>query len=279
MHIEINGITYYVEIDEPSEPDAHDDVREQPVPLLLLHGFTGSANSWQSIRPMLASRRVIRVDLIGHARTSAPADPQRYRMERAVDDLTALLDRLAIDRVDLLGYSMGARLALHIGLAAPQRLRRLVLEGGTYGIASPEERAQRVANDHALAERIEREGVEAFIRYWETIPLFATQATLAPHLREGQRYERAMHTARGLANSLRGMGTGAQTCLLERLPELSVPTLLIAGQLDTKFVALARQMHEAIGPSRLEIIAGAGHNVHLEQPEAFCSALLHFLSE
>src|SRR5205807_809180 len=103
------------------------------------------------------------------------------------------------------------------------------------GLASATEREQRRQSDSALAERIEREGVKAFIDYWEQIPLFASQNSLPREKREALREQRLNNRARGLANSLRGVGTGAQPALHARLPELNLPALLIAGELDTKF--------------------------------------------
>src|SRR5690606_13664825 len=131
--------------------------------LLLLHGFTGSADSWDEVCPAWTStHRVIRPDLIGHGRSPAPQGLGRYRMEAAVHELLELLDGLGVHRFRLLGYSMGGRLALHLALAAPTRVERLILESATYGIVDPAERAARRASDNELAEWIEAHGVDAF---------------------------------------------------------------------------------------------------------------------
>ncbi|HET9014289.1 MAG TPA: 2-succinyl-6-hydroxy-2,4-cyclohexadiene-1-carboxylate synthase [Thermomicrobiaceae bacterium] len=249
-------------------------------PLLLLHGFTGSGAAWA---PQVAalSRRfdVVAVDLIGHGRSDAPADPARYRMEPAVADLVALLDRLEIERVAVLGYSMGGRVALHLALAAPGRLSALVLESASPGIDDAGERLARVRSDEALAARIERDGVAAFVDEWERIPLFASQARLPAEVWERQRAQRLAGSATGLANSLRGMGAGAMAPAGGRLGELALPVLLVVGELDVKYVALAREMAAAIPDARLAVVPDAGHSVHLEQPAAFAEIVLGFLED
>lgn len=249
-------------------------------PLLLLHGFTGSAATWEPLLPALQARfHTVAPDLIGHGRSDAPADPARYAMDRCVADLVALLDALDIARAAVLGYSMGGRTALHLALAAPERVSALVLEGASPGIADPAERAARVASDAALADRIEREGLHAFVDAWERLPLFASQQRLPEETRARLRAQRLSHTPRGLANSLRGMGAGAMPPVHDRLSEIAVPVLLIAGELDGKYVEISRAMAGTLPQARITIIPDAGHAPHLEQPEAFTQAVLRFLVE
>lgn len=257
----------------------HAEIGGSGFPLVLLHGFTGSAESWRSVSAAFRSvRQTIAVDLIGHGLSDAPAAVERYRMERCVEDLLALFDALGAERVDLLGYSMGGRTALQVAVAAPRRVRSLVLESATAGIEDEAERRARVESDEALARSLERDGLATFVERWENLPLFASQQRLPAGVRERERVERLRNDPRGLANSLRGMGTGGQASLWSRLGELAVPTLLIAGELDAKFCALAREMHGRLPRSTLRIVPDAGHNVHLEQPDAFAAAVLEFLS-
>jgi len=248
-------------------------------PLLLLHGFTGSARTWGSVLPALGEGfRTVAVDLIGHGASDSPAEAARYVMERCTEDLACLLDRLAIERAHVLGYSMGARVALAFALARGERVRRLVLESGSPGLQDPAERAARAAHDRALAAGIERDGVPLFVDAWMAQPFFATQRRLPATLLDEARRQRLACSAVGLANSLRGMGTGAQPPLWNRLDGLAVPTLLVAGDEDSKFRILARRMAERLPDARVTVIAGAGHNTHLEQPAAFTAAVLEFLT-
>ena len=263
--LEINAVTLNVEVGGAGAP------------LLLLHGFTGSARSWQTLSAALAGRfQTIVPDLLGHGRSEAPADPARYRMDRCVADLEAALDRLGVEAVNVLGYSMGGRVALHLAAACPGRVRALVLESASPGLATPEERAARIAADEALAGRLEREGLEAFNDYWERLPLFASQARLPAEIRAALRAQRLKNNPLGLANSLRGLGAGAQPSLWERLPEIRTPTLLIAGALDEKFTALARQMASRLPAAQLASVPDAGHAVHLEQPDIFQRLIAEF---
>ena len=263
--IAVNGIELNVEVAGVGRP------------LLLLHGFTSDAGSWS----FLAGRdglKTIAVDIIGHGRSDAPADPERYRLEAATRDIVGLLDALDVRRAAVLGYSMGGRLALQLALDAPDRVSALVLESASPGIEDEAERDTRVEADRRLAESIERDGLERFVDFWQSIPLFASQASLAPHVLAEQRRRRLGHTPAGLANSLRGMGTGRQAYLTPRLRELDMPVLLIAGELDSKYAALAAEMQALIQEARAVIVPDAGHAVHLERPELFTEIVRDFLA-
>lgn len=248
-------------------------------PLILLHGFTGRAESWQSIIDRLAGDYDLHaIDLIGHGASSAPADPARYRFDLAVNDLAAVLDRLGIDRVACLGYSLGGRLALGVAIAHPRRVSALILASATAGIQEENERALRRASDDALAARIEKNGIAAFVAEWESLPMWATQRSLLPKTLAAQRQRRLANSPTGLANSLRGMGQGAQPSLWHRLGDVQAPTLLIAGALDAKFTDLAARMERGIEDAALCLIPHAGHAVHLESPERFSEAVRGFLA-
>ena len=249
-------------------------------PLVLLHGFTGSVETWAPLRAVLGrTLTTIAVDLPGHGRSSAPGKPERYALERLADDLTRALDALACDRVALLGYSMGGRAALTFALRHPDRLAALVLESTSAGIADAARRAERLASDTALADGIERDGVRAFVDRWERLPLWKSQRTLPAAERARLRAQREANIASGLANSLRGAGAGVDDPVLDRLPEITTPVLLIVGELDPPYVAVGRDMERIFPRARLAVVSDAGHAVHLERPEAFADAVGAFLRE
>ncbi len=249
-------------------------------PLLLLHGFTGAGGTWAPLRAALGgSYATLAVDLPGHGRSGAPADPARFALDRLADDLARVLDAAGVARAAVLGYSLGGRAALRFALARPERVAALVLESASPGIADPAERAARVAADAALADAIERDGVAAFVDCWERLPLWASQAALGDDARAALRAGRLANDARGLANSLRGAGAGADPPALDRLAAIRAPTLLVAGALDAKYVALGRAMRRAIPGARITVVAGAGHAVHLERPDAFAALVRTFLDE
>ncbi len=244
-------------------------------PVVLLHGFTGSSANWSPVIDALApDYTVLAVDLLGHGDTGSPADPVRYRIERAAADLAELIPQLVAPPVTLLGYSMGGRLALYAAIHYPHLIKRLILESASPGLEDAAERAARRQSDEALADRIEREGIEAFVHYWEQIPLFATQT---PEQRDRLRAGRLKNAPTGLANSLRGMGTGAQPPLWDRLGEVGEHTLLIAGERDSKFTAIARRMASLIPRADLAIIPHAGHTVHLEQPDVYTKIIADWI--
>lgn len=247
-------------------------------PLLLLHGFTGSAATWAPFLPIFGTRRrVIAPDLIGHGDTDAPAAPDRYRMEQSVADLLALLDRLGVAQADVLGYSMGGRVALHLALAAPRRIRTLLLESAAPGLTDPAERNTRIQSDHALAAAIERDGIAAFVAQWERLPLFASQLQLPDPVREQQRMQRLHNRPIGLANSLRGMGAGQMEPVWERLTTLGMPVLLLVGAEDQKYGEIGRRMAALLPAARLVSVPHAGHTIHLEQPDRFAQLVVEFL--
>lgn len=247
-------------------------------PLVLLHGFTGSATTWTPHLDAFASRfLVIAVDLPGHGDSGVPSGPACYRMEQCVADLLALFDRLEIAQAVLLGYSMGGRVALNLAIAAPERIRALVLESTSSGIADPDERLARRRSDAALADMIEQKGIAAFVEYWERLPLFSSQAVLPVAIRNRERAQRLANNPHGLATSLRSIGTGMMAPLHDRLGEIQIPVFLIAGELDEKYCRLGRDMAGALPTARLVVVPDAGHAVHLEQPDTFRRLVLEFL--
>jgi 2-succinyl-6-hydroxy-2,4-cyclohexadiene-1-carboxylate synthase len=249
-------------------------------PLMLLHGFTGSGAQWAPQVEAFAGRfRTIAVDLLGHGHSDAPADPERYRMERCVADLRTLLDALGVERAGWLGYSMGARVALAFALAHPGRVRALVLEGVAPGIEDASLRRRRIADDEALARSIERDGVEPFVGDWMQQPLLASQARLGKAFLATARAARCANSSLGLANTLRAMGTGAQEPLWGQLSTLAPPTLLVVGEEDLKFRAIAETMVLRTPRAAVAIIPQAGHAAHLENARAFNTRVLRFLAE
>lgn len=220
---------------------------------------------------------VIAIDIVGHGESDAPAEVERYRMERCTDDLVAVLAALGHERATWLGYSMGARTALQLAVRHPEAVDALVLEGVTAGTPDPVERAARIESDEALAERIGAEGLEAFVDFWQSIGLWDTQAGMPAAKLAGLREQRMASDPVGLANSLRGMGSGAQEPVHERLGEVDVPVLLIAGGLDAKFTGIAHDLEGSLPQAEFVSVAGVGHAAHFEDAGAFDSEVLSYL--
>ncbi|WP_281658396.1 2-succinyl-6-hydroxy-2,4-cyclohexadiene-1-carboxylate synthase [Halobacillus sp. Cin3] len=263
MNSNINGRQYGVERTGRGEP------------LLLLHGFTGTSGTFDEVLSYVTgSYDIVKVDLPGHGNTGPLGT---ISMERFCRDLHVLLDRLEIEQVHLLGYSLGGRAALSFAMLYPHKVKSVLLESASPGLASTEEQLARQAKDKALADMLLREGLHAFVDYWEQIPLFRTQERL-PEVRKQQiRSERLSQQKQGLAESLSGMGTGHQPSWWEQLTTLTVPVWLITGVEDEKFQNINKQMSELLPQVHWEEVEGAGHAVHLEKPRIFAKIVDSFM--
>lgn len=258
----VRGIQVNVEIWHEKEKET----------IVLLHGFTGSTKTWHRVIEHLPSSiKIVTIDLLGHGKTESPKDPSRYTMIEQVKDLEEIFHQLDLHDFTLLGYSMGGRVALSYAARFPKRIKRLILESASPGLRTEEEQAARRQSDESLADEIEEKGIHWFVEKWENIPLFASQKTLPAEVRQAVREERLSQSETGLANSLRGMGTGAQASLWRKLIRLSMPVFLITGELDQKFVHIAEQMVDQLPNAQHMIVPNAGHSIHVENPEQFAT--------
>lgn len=249
-------------------------------PLLLVHGFTGRGTAWGAHATAFArSFRTIVVDLPGHGRTGIPADTARISVERTADDLARILERSGWAPAHVLGYSLGARVALRLAVAHPKVVARLVIESPSAGLPTDAERSVRREGDEAMATRIERGGIEAFVDEWERQPVFASHASLSPARAARIRMIRLANRPAGLAASLRGAGLGSMEPLLDRLSAVTTPTLVIAGALDERGRSRAEQVAQGIPGARFVAIDRAGHTPHEERPAVFRRLALEFLQE
>lgn len=250
-------------------------------PCLFLHGFTGAGDVFvpvvERLRALGCQPFAILPDLLGHGASDVPVDASRLSMDETVRDLALLLDQLAISTCSVVGYSMGGRVALAFAITHPQRVRSLVLESASPGIADPDEREARRREDDRLADEIEAHGLDWFVSEWERRPIFATHGALPEEEKTRQRAIRQSGSARGYAQSLRGLGTGRQPSYWDALAGLTMPVALITGALDSKFTRMAADMQSRV-PGAVHIaIDGAGHTPHLEQPDKFAAVLSNIL--
>lgn len=262
-----------------NEADYLYKVAGQKKPLLiLLHGFTGSCQNWKPLLPSLTPHfQVLTLDILGHGRSASPSDPTRYHMAQVAADIISLLDQQTDHPPHLLGYSMGGRLALYLAVHYPQRFASLMLESASPGLETEAEREERRQRDDALADRIEGDGIAAFIDFWESLSLWDSQKQLSPETRGRLRQQRLENNPIGLANSLRGMGTAVQPSLWHKLPELTIPVLLLTGVLDYKFVGIGQEMALLFPQVVHHTISGAGHTIHLEKPTQYSQTVVSFL--
>ncbi len=238
--------------------------------LCALHGFLGDDTALEAVvgevEPMFA--RVERVVLPGHAR--AP-----WQDEWTFDAVVARLieRRSAVDPAVIVGYSMGARLALAMILRAPERFSGAVLVGVDPGIEDAPLRESRCAWERSMADALLRDGTAAFAERWAAMDIFATQRGLPEAVRCALDARRSQHDPRGVAWAMRALGTGSMPSQWSALGALAVPTVVVTGALDTKFTAISAKMAEASARVTRRVVEGVGHDVTLEAPESVVDAL------
>lgn len=248
--------------------------------VLFIHGFTGRGTDWA---PFLRSvhktgHQSVVVDLLGHGRSGSPADPARHAIERQAADLAEILRITGATPAFVVGYSMGARLALRLALEVPAAVRGLILESPSAGIADRRARVARLAADAALAAGLDRDGLDAFLEAWEASPLFASERRLPDDVRARIHAGRRRNRAAGLATSLRGAGQGAMEPLVDRLKFIGCPTLVVAGGLDDTGIERARVVARGVPRVRMLILPDVGHSAHREAPGRFRRLLIEQLT-
>ncbi|RDW20982.1 2-succinyl-6-hydroxy-2,4-cyclohexadiene-1-carboxylate synthase [Oceanobacillus chungangensis] len=251
------------------------EVHGEGIPVVLLHGFTGSNLTWQHfIAQQRDELQIITIDLPGHGKTETK---EPVTMEAFCHDLSQLFQYLQLDSIHLVGYSMGGRTALSFALIYPEMIATLVLESASPGLLNVDERKLRVEKDELLAEKIEQEGLASFVNFWQDIPLFQTQKKLPQHVQQAIRNERLAQTVQGMADSLRFMGTGKQPSWWGKLHAFKRPVLLLAGELDQKFVEINKSMRNSLENSELVIVEKAGHAIHIEKSAIFDTLVSEFI--
>lgn len=230
--------------------------------VFLTHGYAATGSMWAPQRKALvaAGYRLIAWDMRGHGGTDSPEDPALYSEALTVGDMSALLDLLGVDQAVVGGLSLGGYMSLAFYLARPERVRALVLCDTGPGYRNPEGRAGWNRRAERQAANFEQHGLEAAGQSAEV------RATLKYH-----------RSAMGLAHAGRGMLAQFDSRVIDSLPEIKVPTLIIIGEKDEPFMAGSQYMANKIPGARIEVIAGAGHASNIDRPEAFNRALLEFL--
>jgi len=236
-----------------------------PETVVLLHGFGGTHRMWDGVAERLDAERYspLALDLPGHGEAAEAERPITFAgcVEHVLARAPALFT--------LGGYSLGGRVALHVALAAPQRVARLVLIASSAGIDDDAERAERRCADAELAARLERGRFEEFIERWGRQELFADDP---PDVRRLAEEDQRRNRPTALAAVLRGIGAGEMDPLWGRLAELEMPAAVVVGDRDAKFQVLGRRLVALLGDAELALVAG-GHRLALENPAEVARAL------
>jgi pimeloyl-ACP methyl ester carboxylesterase len=211
------------------------------------------------IEPLSREHTVIVWDIRGHGQSEAPDEPGSFTPEATLADMAMLLDACGIDRAVVGGLSLGGYLSLAFRLLHPDRVRGLVIADSGPGFRKDEARAQWNEESERIATSIERDG--------------AAGRSAAMGVDPG-----VHRSTSGLAHAARGIMPQRDSTVIDSLSSIDVPTLLLVGENDTPFLTSAEYMERRIpGASRM-VIPDAGHAVNVDQPEAFNTAVGHFLA-
>ncbi|MDU1593675.1 MAG: 2-succinyl-6-hydroxy-2,4-cyclohexadiene-1-carboxylate synthase [Staphylococcus lugdunensis] len=247
--------------------------------IVLLHGFISDSRTFDPYIEMFTSEvNVVTIDLPGHGNDTSNSKLtwDFSFITQAIDEVLA---HFSDKKVYLLGYSMGGRVALYYALYGKCRLSGLILESTSPGIHQADERLERQQIDAARAKVLDIAGLEVFVNDWEKLPLFYTQRDLDRSVRQNIRHLRLDQNPTRLAQALRDYGTGKMPNLWEAISSLHMPTLIMAGELDVKFVNIARQMTDLMGTSQQAVVPNVGHTIHVEDKTEFGTVVLAFLKE
>lgn len=230
------------------------------LPLLLSHGYASSSSMWApNLEALSAGRLVITWDVRGHGESDAPEDPSRYSEAASVEDMAAVLDACGVTHAAVGGLSLGGYLSLAFHASHPARVGALLLFDTGPGYRSEAARAQWNRWAIAQAEAFETEGLAALSASGEV--------------------RRGAHDSGGLARAARGILVQHTSTVIDSLPSIRVPALVLVGADDAPFVAAADYMASRIPTATLVVLADAGHASNLDQPDAFDAAVLTFLGQ
>ncbi|MDH5751294.1 MAG: 2-succinyl-6-hydroxy-2,4-cyclohexadiene-1-carboxylate synthase [Deltaproteobacteria bacterium] len=263
--------------------DADTGIGRAEKPVIFLHGFTQDGSAWeavrQNLREFMPGVKTAAVDLMGHGASPAPADHSMYTMESCSRQLESVLRKLHLGKAWWVGYSLGGRAALYLALHNPRLVAGLALLSANPGITDEEERKARWNSDLEMADRIEQDGVPSFIDHWLGLPVFTGLRNLSQKDFDAVRARRLKNRALGLANSLRGMGAGRMEPMWNRLGELEMPVLAMAGEIDGKYTQQTALLADILPRVITRIVPGAGHSLNIEAPGEVARALLDWLTQ
>jgi pimeloyl-ACP methyl ester carboxylesterase len=229
------------------------------VPLLLSHGYSASSAMWNAnIAALAADRRVVTWDIRGHGHSDSPTDPGLYSEEASVADMAAVLDACGIERAAVAGLSLGGYLSLAFHLAHPRRVAALLLFDTGPGYKRDDARQGWNTWAESTAATFETKGLAAL--------------SGSPEVGTGP------HDPTGLALSARGILTQRDARVIESLPSIAVPTLVLVGVDDTLFLGPADYMAAKIPGATKAVIPQAGHASNIDNPPAFDEAVTTFLA-
>ena len=246
-------------------------------PIVFLHGFSESLMTFNKIQ--ITDRQLIMIDQIGHGKTESPLNKNVYSLTYMTESLHDLLKILVNQPFDLVGYSMGGRLALFYASRFPKYLCNLILESTSYGIEKKMDRRLRLESDEWLMLQLKEGGIEWFVNYWSQLPIFDSQKFLSEEIKETIMIQRRLNNPNNLGLHLLTMGQGIYPCLKNQLGSLEMPVLYIAGETDYKYHHYMAGFKSECKVVTTKIMKGCGHNTHIEDPKTYSDIISRFLNK
>jgi pimeloyl-ACP methyl ester carboxylesterase len=240
--------------------DIYYEIHGSGPPLLLTHGYSSTSEMWHGqIEALSKHHKLVLWDMRGHGRSDYPDDPLAYSEALTVADMAALLDQVGAKSAIVGGLSLGGYMSLAFYRAHPDRVRALLIIDTGPGFKKDDARQAWNRRAHETGDRFEREGLGA-------LKSASRERTGVSH-----------RDASGLARAARGMLTQRDARVIESLPDIKVPSLVVVGADDTPFLAASDYMAAKIPGAAKVVIPGGGHAVNIDQPQAFIDAVLPFL--
>ena len=272
MKLDVNGVK--LNLESLREIDKSKDY------ILFLHGFTGCAEDWFPVFEQIPDKyNCLALDIIGHGKSDAPGSSMHYSIDSIMSQIKYVKDHLTQNKIFLLGYSMGGRIALTYASMYPEDVKGLILEASSAGIKNDEERQKRYEEDLKLAEFIEIHTMEEFIEMWHDQEIFNTQRRFSNDKLKKIKKKKASGSKTGYANILKGFSTGKMPPVHDKLKKIPLKVLLITGDLDTKFTGINARLAKRFFKAKHKIVRNSGHNTHLEEPKRFIEIVLNYLGQ
>ena len=236
------------------------------IPLILIHGFTGSHKSFDKLSNFLKQYfKIIKLDMIGHG-LSMDYDVSSYSFSESINYIEKIIEELNLKKVNILGYSLGGRLAMQFAIKNQHQVNKMILCSSSFGIEKKSERISRIRSDEKIIELLINENLEKFVNFWQNIPLWESEKKLPVEIKSKHRRIRLEQKNEGLLLNLRYQGQGVQKYLGKSLKNIKLKTLIMYGGKDLKYKVISKKMIELIENSELCEVPNSGHNIVLEHP-------------
>jgi len=272
MKLDVNGIK--LNFEPFKELDSSKEI------ILFLHGFMGCTDDWLPIFEQLPAKyNYVALDIVGHGKSDPPSSSIHYTLDSIISQIKFVKDHLTKDKIILLGYSMGGRVALNYAVTYPDDLKGLILESSSAGIKNEEDRQKRYEEDLKLVEFIETHSLEEFVEIWQDKEIFNTQRRFSNDKLKKIKKKKSAGSKIGYTNSLKGFSTGIMPPVHDRLKKITTKVLLITGDLDTKFTGINARLAKRFNKAKHKVVRNSGHNTHLEESKRFIEIVLNYLNQ